>query len=392
MEGYKVVTTPEASLQILVQGEENNSRRESNTRLGDFDECSICLSMSSLHQNRCGHTFCQSCWRRWLASVHGSSAICPAHLCQTRLDTVDLAWLAGKKLLKTLQSKWVADLLATHPLLTSCPKPRCGSVAVLDHHHVRSVRCVCHQRFCPSCKSKPHQPASCAEMKQYQGFAKEMAAFNLLEHTVEVRPCPKCNTGWEKSYGCNHMTCTCGTHFCWGCGGEHQGGGGFCGRMFKPLEKVSILPLPTEKYPLARIELFQQFRSVNKKPISSRETELVVSRALVNQDRHNHLDWLLGKSDKTKEAKILEQKIREAIEEFNICCELIPHALLVWPTSPNFRRILRRGLEILAELRVIFPSKSILEMFKSSAGVENVNWKLRELRRVRLAVMRVASR
>ena len=225
-------------------------------------------------------------------------------------------------------------------------------------------------------------------MNQYRGFAKEMAAFNLLEHTVEVRPCPKCNTGWEKSYGCNHMTCTCGTHFCWGCGGEHQGGGGgFCGKMIKPLEKVSIVPLPTEKYPLARIELFQQFMAVNRRPISSKETEKVVSRALVKQDRHNYLAWLLGNSDKTNEVKILEQDIRETIEEFNICSQLFSHALLLWPTSPNFRRILRSGLGSLAELREIFSAKD-----KRSDEKAAIQRRVKNLRQVRLAVKRVCSR
>ena len=184
------------------------------------------------------------------------------------------------------------------------------------------------------------------------------------------------------------MTCTCGTHFCWGCGGEHQGGGGgFCGRITKPFEKVSIVPLPTEKFPLARIELFQQFMAVNRRPMSSKETERLVSRALVNQDRHNYLLWLLGDSEKTSEAKMLEQETREAIEEFNVCCQLFPHALLVWPSSPNFRRVLRSGLANLAELREIFSAKE-----KRSDEKAAVKRRVLNLRRVRLAVKRVCSK
>ena len=157
--------------------------------------------------------------------------------------------------------------------------------------------------------------------------------------------------------------------------------------MIKPLEKKSIVPLPTEKFPLARIELFQKFMAVKRRPISSKETEQVVSRALVNQDRQNYLAWLLGNSDKTNEAKILEQEMREAIEEFNICCQLFPHALLVWPSSPNFRRILRSGLANLAELREIFSAKD-----KRSDEKAAVKRRVRNLRRVRLAVKRVCSK
>ena len=157
--------------------------------------------------------------------------------------------------------------------------------------------------------------------------------------------------------------------------------------MTKPLEKVSIVPLPTEKFPLARIELFQQFVAVNRRPLSSKETERVVVRALVNQDRHNYLAWLLGNSDKTREAKMLEQETREEIEEFNVCCQLLPHALLVWPTSPNFRRVLRSGLADLAELREIFSAKE-----KRSDEKAAVKRRVLNLRRVRLAVKRVCSK
>ena len=157
--------------------------------------------------------------------------------------------------------------------------------------------------------------------------------------------------------------------------------------MTKPLEKVSIVPLPTEKFPLARIELFQQFVAVNRRPLSSNEAERVVARVLVNQDRHNYLAWLLGNSDKTREAKMLEQETREEIEEFNVCCQLLPHALLVWPTSPNFRRVLRSGLADLAELREIFSAKE-----KRSDEKAAVKRRVLNLRRVRLAVKRVCSK
>ncbi len=35
---------------------------------------------------------------------------------------------------------------------------------------------------------------------------------------VKAKPCPKCGEGLEKSVACNHMTCTCKTHFCYICG------------------------------------------------------------------------------------------------------------------------------------------------------------------------------
>jgi hypothetical protein len=33
-----------------------------------------------------------------------------------------------------------------------------------------------------------------------------------------VKQCPNCKTPTQKSVGCDHLTCTCGAHWCWACG------------------------------------------------------------------------------------------------------------------------------------------------------------------------------
>ncbi|KAG8950801.1 hypothetical protein FRC00_007537 [Tulasnella sp. 408] len=44
------------------------------------------------------------------------------------------------------------------------------------------------------------------------------------EGSVRITPCPKCGVMVEKTYGCNHITCVCGTHFCHVCGFEGEEG------------------------------------------------------------------------------------------------------------------------------------------------------------------------
>eukprot|EP00930_Biecheleria_cincta_P096855 TRINITY_DN88634_c0_g1_i1.p1 TRINITY_DN88634_c0_g1~~TRINITY_DN88634_c0_g1_i1.p1 ORF type:complete len:963 (-),score=124.69 TRINITY_DN88634_c0_g1_i1:236-3124(-) len=39
---------------------------------------------------------------------------------------------------------------------------------------------------------------------------------------VVTKDCPKCGTAVEKMGGCNHITCTCGSHWCWHCGRDED--------------------------------------------------------------------------------------------------------------------------------------------------------------------------
>jgi hypothetical protein len=33
----------------------------------------------------------------------------------------------------------------------------------------------------------------------------------------KIKRCPKCRTGVRRMYGCSHIECRCGAHFCWEC-------------------------------------------------------------------------------------------------------------------------------------------------------------------------------
>jgi len=62
--------------------------------------------------------------------------------------------------------------------------------------------------------------------------------------TANTKPCPKCGKLVEKNGGCNLMTCRCGQHFCWLCGGAtgfdhtyHTISNHECGRWKQDLDK-----------------------------------------------------------------------------------------------------------------------------------------------------------
>jgi hypothetical protein len=70
----------------------------------------------------------------------------------------------------------------------------------------------CEGDICVDCRQVAHPDNLCANLDL--GLDADTAA--LLKGWGYKR-CPKCSQGLKRMYGCNHMECRCGAHFCWGC-------------------------------------------------------------------------------------------------------------------------------------------------------------------------------
>lgn len=71
---------------------------------------------------------------------------------------------------------------------------------------------LCHIELCGhGCGKIHHGDAPCE-------VSLDEASRTFIQETTV--PCPQCLSNVEKTYGCNHMTCQCGCHFCWLCGVE----------------------------------------------------------------------------------------------------------------------------------------------------------------------------
>lgn len=74
-----------------------------------------------------------------------------------------------------------------------------------------SIDCPkCATVICVSCKSYAHPMEPCKAETENE----EMLA--LLSKWGYKR-CPRCGHGTRRMFGCSHMQCICGAHWCWGC-------------------------------------------------------------------------------------------------------------------------------------------------------------------------------
>ena len=81
----------------------------------------------------------------------------------------------------------------------------------------------CGSATCRHCRNRSHLGAECtADVDTQQ--ARSLAA------AQGWKPCPSCTNMVERSSGCLHMTCRCGTEFCYSCGQLYAQCQGACPR------------------------------------------------------------------------------------------------------------------------------------------------------------------
>ena len=111
-----------------------------------------------------------------------------------------------------------------------CPVPKC-STFIPDrlrkssqlNTNPGSFRCPqCSSIICDDCRQIAHQGQACdRSQEQYEE--------DLLKK-FKMKRCPKCRAAVKRMFGCSHMECRCGAHWCWvcqnsitECNGAHHG-------------------------------------------------------------------------------------------------------------------------------------------------------------------------
>ena len=178
--------------------------------------CKICSEeMKGAHSRPCFYcksTWCYECLQNQFTASLDDQERFPAKCCG-RVLHFDVAKSVIPQNDHTKYRTRFEQHNTTKPLY--CAKPNCS--AFLPPRLVKPNDKG--QVSCPECKS-----TTCAECRVVVEFAevqphKCVAAdeATALLKQFSYKRCPRCSGGVAKMYGCSHVRCQCGAHWCWDC-------------------------------------------------------------------------------------------------------------------------------------------------------------------------------
>ena len=93
-----------------------------------------------------------------------------------------------------------------------CPVPTCSAfipprVLQVQMNHDRITCDSCSTTSCVKCKQVATSEHKCGPQDDR----------NIILKSFQYKICPKCGTGVMRMFGCAHVRCMCGSHWCWDC-------------------------------------------------------------------------------------------------------------------------------------------------------------------------------
>ncbi|KAF7047805.1 hypothetical protein CFC21_056673 [Triticum aestivum] len=191
--------------------------------------CMVCFdefSVGAVSTMECGHYFCNDCWtEHFKACVEsGKKQIrCMGVKCPVVCDeAVVQQLLAGEypDAARRFDRFLLESYLENNDSVKWCPSvPHCGrAIRVGAGERYTEVECPCGLGFCFACAAGAHSPCPCTMWDMWEVKCNgESETVNWI--LANTKSCPKCFNPIVKDGGCNLVTCKCGQHLCWKCGG-----------------------------------------------------------------------------------------------------------------------------------------------------------------------------
>lgn len=175
----------------------------------------------------CGHMYCSSCINSWVKNAveeRKFPLICPREGCAVAVRPEHLHGIIEDKAIFTdFSGQFIEQELSSQGMY--CPNKECSQLLLQDNDNpVSYAECpLCKSKLCMKCRVSWHANYTCAEFQEIPETERQVEDLQLLDLAKQSAwgKCPKCNFIVEKTQGCNHISCRCGTSFCYRCGKEY---------------------------------------------------------------------------------------------------------------------------------------------------------------------------
>ncbi|XP_059299737.1 E3 ubiquitin-protein ligase RSL1-like [Lycium ferocissimum] len=190
--------------------------------------CEICAERKGTDEmftiETCTHVYCTDCICKHVETKIQDNVqvvTCPGVACNAILDFETCSSIIPKD----VRNRW-DEILCESLILGSqkfyCPYKDCSAMLVNDSDEiVRESECPeCHRLFCAQCYVPWHCGVECEEFQRLNADerGREDLMVRELAKAKQWGRCPHCKFFVEKTEGCLHMTCKCGSQFCYRCG------------------------------------------------------------------------------------------------------------------------------------------------------------------------------
>lgn len=209
---------------IRVRNERKKRAKQLAQAAGLVSVCECCYleNFSDFELVYCpaSHSFCKGCVKKYCEHLYGDGKTdfpCMNIECDQPYSLRILrAVLSPKLFSKWAQKKQSVEMKqAGLEDLVFCPF--CEYVTVLspENKELYCENADCMKKSCRLCKQVSHVPLRCDEVEKKETNNRIFIEEKMSE--ALIRKCPTCSNPILKDYGCNKMTCTCGTMMCYVC-------------------------------------------------------------------------------------------------------------------------------------------------------------------------------
>ena len=180
-------------------------------------KCDVCFEPNQYgFELACDHRNCKKCMTSLLKCALGDVSLLPLRCCELPIDMHVATICLDNENAEKIQAKAI-EKQAKNKMY--CPD--CSCFINLDYVDAcEGSQLICPQcaiELCAVCKSKGHDGITCDENRASLPENQDELTLSLIR-SKDWKKCPSCGHVIELSQGCNHMTCPCGTEFCYRCG------------------------------------------------------------------------------------------------------------------------------------------------------------------------------